>query len=74
MNINQIIHNQLDATITNLIRARDKITCMEPDDTQEIGQQIESAAFYLEDIRYNWLSLLHSHVVRHPLTSPNREA
>lgn len=74
MNIDQIIHHQLDVTITNLIRARDKITRMEPDDTHEIGRQIESAAFYLEDIRYNWLSLLRSHAVRQPPTSPNREA
>ena len=74
MNIDQIIHNQLDVAITKLILARDKITRMEPEDTREIGRQIESAAFYLEDIRYNWLSLLRSHAAQHSPTSPNREA
>ncbi|HUW51098.1 MAG TPA: hypothetical protein VMV75_08810 [Sulfuricella sp.] len=70
MNINEIIQSQLNAAIAGLTRARDKIAGMKPDDTHEIGQQIESAAFYLEDIQYNWPALVRSHAVQHPPHQP----
>lgn len=74
MNIHEIVQSQLNAAIIGLTRARDKIAGMKPDDTHEIGQQIESAAFYLEDIQYNWSSLVRSYAIQRPLTTPNREA
>jgi len=69
MNINEIIHNQLEAAIAGLSRARDSLVGMKPDETREVGQQIESAAFYLEDIQYNWASLEQSRA-----TKPTSEA
>ncbi|MDO9065328.1 MAG: hypothetical protein Q7U25_08970 [Sulfuricella sp.] len=57
MNIHEIIHTQLEAAIAGLSRARDSIPGMKPGETQEIGRQIGTAAFYLEDIQYNWATL-----------------
>lgn len=74
MNIHEIIHTQLEAAIAGLSRARDSIANMKPDETQEIGRQIESAAFYLEDIQYNWASLECSRAARPILTKPTSEA
>lgn len=64
MNLHEIIHTQLEATIAGLSRARDSIAGMKPDETREIARQIESAAFYLEDIQYNWNSLERSRAGR----------
>ncbi len=74
MNINEIIHTQLEAAIAGLSRARDSIAGMKPDETREIGRQIESAAFYLEDIQYNWASLERSRAARPAFTKPTSEA
>jgi len=74
MNIHEIIHTQLEAAIAGLSRARDSIAGMKPDETQQIGRQIESAAFYLEDIQYNWASLERSRAARPTLTKPTSEA
>ncbi|BAN34772.1 hypothetical protein SCD_n00931 [Sulfuricella denitrificans skB26] len=76
MNIHETIHNQLVAAIAGLSRARDSLVSMKPDETQtqEIGRQIESAAFYLEDIQYNWASLERSRAVRPAFTKPTSEA
>ena len=74
MNINEIIHHQLEAAIGGLSSARDRIAAMKPDDAHEITRQIESAAFYLEDIQYNWSSLVQSYAAQRPRIKPNREA
>lgn len=74
MNLNEIIHCQLEAAIAGLSRARDRIADMRRDETQEIGRQIELAAFYLEDIQYNWGSLECSRAARPALTKPTSEA
>ncbi|MBU1690183.1 MAG: hypothetical protein KJ958_08690 [Gammaproteobacteria bacterium] len=74
MNIHETIHNQLEAAIAGLSRARDGLASMKPDETQEIGRQIESAAFYLEDIQYNWASLERSCAARPAFTKPTSEA
>ncbi|OIP13110.1 MAG: hypothetical protein AUK53_06810 [Betaproteobacteria bacterium CG2_30_59_46] len=74
MNTHEIIHTQLEAAIASLSRARDRIANMEPDETREIGRQIESAAFYLEDIQYNWESLACSRTARHIFAKPTSEA
>jgi hypothetical protein len=74
MNLHEIIHTQLEATIAGLSRARDSIACMKPDETQEIGRQIVAAAFYLEDIQYNWATLERSRAVRTAFTKPTSEA
>jgi hypothetical protein len=64
MTIHDIIHTQLEAAIAGLSRARDSIACMKPDQILEIGRQIESAAFYLEDIQYNWITLERSRAAK----------
>lgn len=64
MNIHEIIHTQLEAAIAGLSRARDSIAGMKPDEVQEIGRQIVAAAFYLEDIQYNWITLERSHAAK----------
>jgi hypothetical protein len=64
MNIQEIIHTQLEAAIAGLSRARDSIAGMKSGETQEIGRQIKSAAFYLEDIQYNWTTLERSHAAK----------
>ena len=64
MNINEIIYTQLEAAIAGLSCARDSIASMKPGQTQEIGRQIESAAFYLEDIQYNWATLERSRAAK----------
>ncbi|GAO36159.1 hypothetical protein SCT_1560 [Sulfuricella sp. T08] len=69
MNINEIIHSQLEAAITGLSRARDGLVGMKPGETREVGRQIESAVFYLEDIQYNWASWERSRA-----TKPTSEA
>lgn len=74
MNTQEIIQSQLNTVIASLTRARNKIADMEPDDAQEIFQQISLAAFYLEDIQYNWTSLVNNHAVQRPLTTQDREA
>ena len=77
MKISEIIHAQLEAAIAGLCHARDKIAHMKPDETQEIGRQIKSAAFYLEDIQYNWNTLERNgtkHVARPAFTQPTSEA
>jgi hypothetical protein len=74
MNIHETILNQLEAAITGLSRARDSIANMKPDESQEISRQIESAAFYLEDIQYNWASLEQSHATRRVFTKPTSES
>lgn len=73
MNINEIVQYQLNAAIAGLTRARDRIAGMKPDDTHEIGRQIESAAFYLEDIQYNWHSWCAAMLLSRTLTTPDRE-
>ena len=73
MNLHEIIHTQLEAAIAGLSRARDRIAGMKPDETQEIGRQIESAAFYLEDIQYNWTSLERSRIAQPAFTKPTSE-
>jgi len=74
MNINEIIHSQLEAAIAGLSRARDGLVGIKPGETQDIGRQIESAAFYLEDIQYNWASLERSRAARPAFTKPTSEA
>lgn len=74
MNIHEIIHTQLEAAIAGLSRARDSIAGMKPDETREIGRQIESAAFYLEDIQYNWASLERSRAARPAFAKATSEA
>lgn len=77
MKINEIIHSQLEAAIAGLCHARDSIVHMKPDETQEIGRKIKSAAFYLEDIQYNWNTLERNgmmHVARSAFTKPTSEA
>lgn len=64
MNIHEIIHTQLEAAIAGLSRARDSIAGMKPDEAQEIGRQIVAAAFYLEDIQYNWAILERSRAAK----------
>jgi hypothetical protein len=64
MNIQEIIHTQLEAAIAGLSCARDSIASMKPDEAQEIGTQIKSAAFYLEDIQYNWATLERSRAAK----------
>lgn len=73
MNIHEIIHTQLEAAIAGLSRARDSIANMKPDETRDVGRQIESAAFYLEDIQYNWASLERSRTVRPAFTKSTSE-
>lgn len=73
MNIDEIVHYQLNAAIAGLTRARDSIADMKPDDTHEIGRQLESVAFYLEDIQYNWYSLVQSHASQCRLSNSNKE-
>lgn len=73
MNIDEIVHYQLNAAIVGLTRARDSIMDMKPDDTHEIGRQLESVAFYLEDIQYNWLFLVQSHATQCRLSNSNKE-
>jgi hypothetical protein len=73
MNIDEVVQHQIDAAIAGLTRARDKIAGMKPDDTHEIGRQIDSAASYLEDIQYNWSSLVRSHAAQRTPSSTNRE-
>jgi hypothetical protein len=73
MNIHEIIHIQLEAAIAGLSRARDSIAGMKPDETREVGRQIESAAFYLEDIQYNWASLERSRAARPAFTKSTSE-
>lgn len=74
MNTHEIIHGQLDAAIASLSLARDSIAGMRPGETREIGRQIESAAFYLADIQYNWASLECSRADRPAFTKPTSEA
>ena len=77
MKINEIIHSQLEAAIAGLCHARDSIVHMKPDETQEIGRKIKSAAFYLEDIQYNWNTLernVTKYVVQPAFTQPTSEA
>lgn len=64
MNINETIHTQLEAAIAGLSRARDSIAGMQPGETQEIARQIGTAAFYLEDIQYNWITLERSRAAK----------
>ena len=64
MNLLETIHTQLEAAIAGLSLARDRIADIKPDETREIGRQIESAAFYLEDIQYNWASLERSRAAK----------
>jgi hypothetical protein len=64
MNIQETIYSQLGAAIAGLSRARDRIAGMKPDETQEIGRQIGTAAFYLEDIQYNWATLERSRAAK----------
>ncbi len=74
MNFHETIQCQLDAAIDGLSRARDGIANMKPDETQEIGRQIESAAFYLADIQYNWTSLERSRADRTAFTKSTSES
>lgn len=72
MTIDEVVRHQIDAAIAGLIRARDHIREMGPADAPEIGRQIDWAASYMEDIQYNWSSLVRSRAQRLPI-NPNRE-
>lgn len=60
MNLSEIIENQIDAAIAGLLRTREGISGKTDtrEDLREIDRQLETAAFHLQDIQYNWLSLM----------------
>ena len=63
MKLNEVIEIQIDTAIAGLMRTRAKIVGKA--DTKEcfreIDQQLETVAFHLQDIQYNWLSLMQNH-------------
>lgn len=62
MKLNEAIEIQIDTAIAGLVRARAKITgkADNREDLHEIDRQLETVAFHLQDIQYNWLSLMRS--------------
>lgn len=63
MKLNEVIEIQIDTAIVGLMRTRAKIVgkADSREEFHEIDQQLEAAAFHLQDIHYNWLSLMQSH-------------
>jgi hypothetical protein len=74
MNIDKVLQSQLDVAISGLTHVRDRILEIKHGDTLEIGRQIESVAFHLEDIQHNWYSLVQSNAAQRPTSPPNLEA
>lgn len=63
MQLNEVIETQIDTVIAGLVRARAKLTGQADnrDELYEIDHQLETAAFHLQDIQNNWLSLMQHH-------------
>ena len=63
MKLNEVIEIQIDSAIAGLMRTRAKITGKMGvrEDLREIDQQLETVAFYLQDIQHNWLSQMQNH-------------
>lgn len=64
MKLNEVIEIQIDTAIAGLMRTRAKIIGKKADsreDFHEIDQQLETVSFHLQDIQYNWLSLMQNH-------------
>jgi len=63
MNLNEVIENQIDTAIAGLICTRAKISGKTDtrEDNHEIDRQLETVAFHLQDIQFNWLSLMQNH-------------
>lgn len=63
MHLNEVIETQIDTVIAGLVRARAKLTGQSGTrvDLREIDHQLETAAFHLQDIQNNWLSLMQHH-------------
>ena len=63
MQLNEVIETQIDTVIAGLVRARAKLTGQRGTrvDMCEIDSQLETAAFHLQDIQNNWLSLMQHH-------------
>lgn len=63
MKLNEIIEIQIDTAIAGLVRTRASITGQSDirADFHEIDRQLETVAFHLQDIQYNWLALMHDH-------------
>jgi uncharacterized sporulation protein YeaH/YhbH (DUF444 family) len=60
MKLNEVIEIQIDTAIAGLMRTRAKIAGKADvrEDLDEIDRQLETVAFHLQDIQYNWLSLM----------------
>lgn len=65
MKLNEIIEIQIDTAIAALMCTRARIVGKADSraDFREIDQQLDTVAFHLQDIQYNWLSLMQSHQV-----------
>jgi hypothetical protein len=63
MKLNEVIEIQIDTAIAGLMRTRAKLVgkADNREDFHEIDQQLETVAFHLQDIQYNWLSLMQNH-------------
>lgn len=63
MKLNEVIEIQIDTAIAGLMRTRAKLVgkAESREDFHEIDQQLETVAFHLQDIHYNWLSLMQNH-------------
>ena len=63
MKLNEVIEIQIDTAIAGLVRTRAKIAgkTVVREDLHEIDRQLETVAFHLQDIQYNWLSLMQNH-------------
>jgi hypothetical protein len=61
MQLKQAIEYQIEATIGQLLRARNKmIAAKEQDDFDEIDLRLAAVVQHLEDIRFNWKTLIRS--------------
>ncbi len=63
MKLNEVIEIQIDSAIAALVRTRAKIAGKAEieEDLHEIDHQLETVAFHLQDIQFNWLSLMQNH-------------
>lgn len=61
MQLKQAIEYQIEATIAQLLRARNRmIVAKEQDDFEEIDLRLAAVVEHLEDIHFNWKSLARS--------------
>lgn len=63
MQLNEVIEIQIDSAIAGLVRTRAKLIGQVDirEDFHEIDRQLETVAHHLQDIQYNWLSLMQNH-------------